>query len=106
VSEYLLVEIDCNRIAEWKSFHDVFTDSFKFPDFYGRNMSEWIDCLTYLDPLGDTMTTVHAPDGGYVVLQIDNVASFSERCKNHRRPGRVFQCSSNGSTNTSAQGNR
>jgi len=44
-----------------------------FPAFYGRNMSAWIDCMTSLDSPDDAMTSVHAPNGGVVVLQIDEI---------------------------------
>jgi len=39
------VSLDGRRITEWKSFHDECRSAFGFPDFYGRNMDAWIDCL-------------------------------------------------------------
>jgi RNAse (barnase) inhibitor barstar len=39
------VPLDGRRIADWKSFHDECRAAFGFPDFYGRNMDAWIDCL-------------------------------------------------------------
>jgi hypothetical protein len=71
-----VVRIDCTRIIDWDSFHDVFAEAFGFPDFYGRNMNAWIDCMTSLDEPADGMTKIHAPRGGVVILQLDNVASF------------------------------
>ncbi|WP_034295338.1 barstar family protein [Herbaspirillum sp. RV1423] len=35
-------------IADWDSFHDECAKVFGFPDFYGRNMNAWVDCLSYL----------------------------------------------------------
>jgi len=35
-------------IADWDSFHDQCSAVFGFPDFYGRNMNAWVDCLSYL----------------------------------------------------------
>jgi len=44
-----VVRVDCDRITDWESFHSVFADVFGFPNFYGRNMNAWIDCMSYLD---------------------------------------------------------
>jgi RNAse (barnase) inhibitor barstar len=35
-------------ITDWDSFHDQCSNVFAFPDFYGRNMNAWVDCLSYL----------------------------------------------------------
>ena len=42
---HTLVEIDTARITDWGTFHDVFAEAFGFPDFCGRNMDAWIDCI-------------------------------------------------------------
>ncbi len=76
----VLVRIDTRRIRDWPSFHDVFADAFGFPDFYGRNLDAWIDCLTWLDDPTAGMTTVHAPAGGVVVLQLEHVNEFARSC--------------------------
>ncbi len=49
------VSLDGHRIADWGSFHDECRKAFGFPDFYGRNMDAWIDCLSGLRD-GDDMT--------------------------------------------------
>jgi len=66
-----LVRIDGERLLR-ENFHTVFAEVFGFPSFYGRNMHAWIDCMTSLDAPEDGMTSVHAPPGGVLVLQIDN----------------------------------
>jgi hypothetical protein len=67
-----LVHIDARQIHDWKSFHDVFARVFGFPEFYGRNMNAWIDCMTYLDE--DTgMTTVHGSASDTVVLCVNHI---------------------------------
>jgi|ERR1700721_3110326 hypothetical protein len=71
-----VVSVDCTRIRDWPSFHDEFAAAFGFPDFYGRNMDAWIDCLTSLDKPEDGMTRVHAPSGGVLTLQLENAVSF------------------------------
>jgi hypothetical protein len=75
-----VVRIDLRRIVDRDSFHDVFAEAFGFPDFYGRNMDAWVDCLTSLDLPSDGMTKVHAPAGGVVTLQLDHADEFSRRC--------------------------
>jgi hypothetical protein len=76
----VLVRIDTTKICDWASFHDVFSETFGFPDFYGRNMDAWIDCMTGLDDPAAGMSKIHAPEGGVVTLQLDGVDGFAERC--------------------------
>ena len=75
-----VVRLDTRKIKDWNDFHDVFAELFGFPKFYGRNMNAWIDCMTSLDHPADGMTTLHAPADGVVVLQLDFVSDFAERC--------------------------
>ena len=75
----VLVRIDTSNIRDWASFHDVFSEAFGFPDFYGRNMDAWIDCMTSLDDPAAGMSKIHAPEGGVVTLQLDGVDGFAER---------------------------
>jgi barstar (barnase inhibitor) len=74
------VKIDCARINDWKSFHDVFADAFGFPSFYGRNLDAWIDCMTSLDAAEDGMTELHCAPGAVFTLQLENVRDFRQRC--------------------------
>ena len=76
----VLVWIDTTKIRDWASFHDVFSEAFSFPDFYGRNMNAWIDCMTSLDDLAAGMLRIHASKGGVVTLQLDGIDGFAERC--------------------------
>jgi hypothetical protein len=75
-----IVKLNTRRIRDWTTFHDVFAEVFGFPDFYGRNMNAWIDCMTSLDEPAAGMTSVHALPGGVLVLQLDFVDDFSARC--------------------------
>lgn len=74
------VEIDTSRIRDWDSFHDVFAEVMGFPEFYGRNLNAWIDCMTSLDEPRDGMTKVHAPTGGFLVLSLGECTEFADRC--------------------------
>jgi RNAse (barnase) inhibitor barstar len=67
-----LVHVDGAQLRDWDSFHSVFASAFGFPDFYGRNMNAWIDCMTSLDAPEDEMTSVHGLASDPVVLQLDN----------------------------------
>jgi hypothetical protein len=69
--EYI-VEIDCEKIVNWESFHDEFFLKMGFPDFYGRNMNAWIDCMSSLSDPEDGMTTIHCSKGGVVTLALLN----------------------------------
>jgi Barstar (barnase inhibitor) len=80
VAPHVVVSIDGAQIIDWPSFHDVFQREFGFPDFYGRNMNAWVDCMTSVDLPDDGMSTVHAPAGGVMVLSIENAKSFAARC--------------------------
>lgn len=53
------VRIDINRIKDWDSFHDVFAQLFEFPEYYGRNMNAWIDCM---DELTEELTLIDLGD--------------------------------------------
>jgi hypothetical protein len=75
-----LVKLDTHRITDWESFHQVFAEVLGFPAFYGRNLNAWIDCMTYLDEPNAGMTTVHAPPGGVLVLELEHVDELAARC--------------------------
>ena len=77
---YKQLVVDCGEITDEASFHDVFARTLGFPKFYGRNMNAWIDCLTSIDAPADGMTTVHAPDGGALVLDLKERRNFAARC--------------------------
>ncbi|KAF3996830.1 barstar family protein [Glaciimonas immobilis] len=42
------VRLEGSLLTDWDAFHTESQKVFGFPDFYGRNMSAWIDCLSYL----------------------------------------------------------
>ncbi|NNE00267.1 MAG: barnase inhibitor [Pirellulaceae bacterium] len=73
-----VIKIETDVIANWDSFHDFFVRSFNFPDYYGRNMNAWIDCISdHTAPF---------------VLQLDNAASFRARCP--EQYAAIVECSS------------
>ena len=78
--QFKRVRVDTASIADWPSFHDVFSSVFGFPGFYGRNMDAWIDCMTSLDSPDDGLTCVHAPEDGVVVLVLAGMRDLRKRC--------------------------
>jgi Barstar (barnase inhibitor) len=68
----LRIRIDGSQLRDWHSFHSTFAGAFGFPDFCGRNMDAWIDCMTSLDAPDDGLTTIHGTAGDPVILQLDN----------------------------------
>lgn len=76
----VIVTLDTRQITDWETFHNVFQTAFGFPDFYGRNMDAWIDCMTSLDAPEDGMTSIHVPEGHALTLQLEDVDHFARRC--------------------------
>lgn len=74
------VEINCNNITDWDTFHDEFYQVFGFAGFYGRNMDAWVDCMSYLSDPDAQMTTVHCEEGRVITLELKNIKAFKTRC--------------------------
>jgi len=43
-----VVKINMEVVETWDNFHDIFYEKFNFPNYYGRNMDAWIDCMNDL----------------------------------------------------------
>ena len=56
------VQLDGCAIPDWDAFHRESRTVFGFPDFYGCNMSAWIDCLSGLRDDDGMSRFVLAPD--------------------------------------------
>jgi len=95
-----LYRFPCGEILDGETFHATFARVMGFPDFYGKNMNAWVDCLTYLDEPGDGMSNVVLYQGDILTLQLDEARAFRARCPeqfdalvasaafvNHRRIG-------------------
>jgi len=74
------LEIDASRITDPTTFHDLFDQVFGFPEYYGRNMDAWIDCMTYLRHPDAGMTAWHVARDKQLVLVIKGSAAFQQRC--------------------------
>jgi RNAse (barnase) inhibitor barstar len=75
-----VVTIPVAEITDWPSFHTVFQRALGFPDFYGRNLDAWIDCMTSVDAPEDCLTTVNVQPGEILVLTVNDPFDFRRRC--------------------------
>lgn len=69
--------LDATAITDWDSFHAESARAFGFPDFYGRNLDAWIDCLTYLN---DGMSRFNLPPGETLTIEVRGAEDFATRC--------------------------
>ena len=72
------VRLNTQCILDWNSFHEVCQQAFGFPDFYGKNMNAWIDCLTYLNE-NDGMSGFHLAEGETLTIEILDTEAFNSR---------------------------
>ena len=86
-----LAKIECGNIHDWDSFHDEFNRVFGFPDFYGRNMDAWIDCMSSLANPEDGLTQVHCEEGKVITIELGNVKEFMSRCPEQYNA--IIECS-------------
>jgi len=84
-----VIEIPTSRIVDWDSFHDVWSEVLGFPDFYGRNLDAWIDCLTSVDEDGG-MTGLVVAAGDVLTLRLEEGKAFRDRCPNLY--GAIIEC--------------
>jgi hypothetical protein len=75
-----MVTIPVEKTVDWPSFHETFQGELGFPNFYGRNMDAWIDCMTSVDAPADGLSTVTVEPGEILVLRIDEPFEFRRRC--------------------------
>jgi hypothetical protein len=83
------VTLDGMTITDWNAFHRECQAAFGFPDFYGCNMSAWIDCLSSLRDDDGMSKFCLAPDE---VLQIEVLHCGILRCKAPEILGTLEQC--------------
>jgi len=57
----------------------MFAETLGFPDFYGRNMDAWIDCMTCLDDADSGLTKVAVSRGEIFYLEVSRTADFQLR---------------------------
>jgi hypothetical protein len=67
------VLIDFNKIKAWSTFHDVFAMTMGFPDFYGKNNSAWIDCMSYIDDKDAGMSEIIVEPGESLNMVVSGI---------------------------------
>ncbi len=70
-----LVTVQCANILDEDSFHGEFQRVFGFPEFYGRNMSAWIDCMSSVGDLAAGMSEIHCEPGAVIALYLEGLAT-------------------------------
>src|SRR5687767_3306707 len=74
------VSINVDLINSWNTFHDIFAKILGFPEFYGRNMDAWIDCMTYIDDKEAGMSKFWINKNDTLVIELTAVESFKKNC--------------------------
>lgn len=74
------VTLNGAAIKDEQSFHAEFQGALGFPEFYGRNMDAWVDCMGYVDDPSAGMSSVCIRPGEVLVLCIENADEFKQRC--------------------------
>jgi hypothetical protein len=73
------IVINAAKLSNWNNFHSYFKRTFGFPEFYGRNMAAWVDCLTSLDEPNHGMTTkITLNKGELIVFRLLNVEGLKK----------------------------
>jgi hypothetical protein len=77
-----IVRVPTKEIEDRETFHNVFSRILGFPEFYGRNMDAWIDCVTSADDATAGMIApgLVAGPGDVLTLELEDAAGFAERC--------------------------
>ncbi len=64
------IAIPSAALESFERFHAVCAEVLGFPDFYGRNMNAWIDCLSDIDDPTKGTTQIHVETGEVLVLDV------------------------------------
>ncbi len=63
--------------------HDVLFEKFEFTDFYGRNISALIDCLSSLRYPEDEMIGINLAKDEVLTIKIKFMSNLNDFCLNH-----------------------
>jgi hypothetical protein len=74
----VVADVPTSLITDWATFHEVFSSSLGFADYYGRNNNAFLDILGA--PQAPDVA-VDVPEGGLLVLRLDESGeAFNARC--------------------------
>ncbi len=71
--------IDAYDILNWDVFHNEFAKKFDFPDYYGRNMDAWIDCMSDVC-MGRDMLTINIENAKILEKQAPDILAALNNC--------------------------
>lgn len=64
------------QISTWDKFHNTFSELLGFPEWYGRNLDAWIDCMTYLDDDEGNITQFQLSSEELLIIEIEDAAKY------------------------------
>ncbi len=74
------ITVDFSQIKDWDSFHSSFYNTMGFPEFYGRNMNAWIDCMSYIDDPDAGMSSVTVKPGESLEIVLVGTEAAIKSC--------------------------
>jgi RNAse (barnase) inhibitor barstar len=72
------VRLNTESITDWQTFHELCSESFGFPNYYGMNMDAWIECMSYLDE-DAVRSRFHLAEGEKTCIEVTATESFKTR---------------------------
>lgn len=72
------VVFDSKKVIDWPSFHSYSAEVFGFPNFYGKNMDAWIDCMSSID-YDDGLNKFKMAEDELLEIEILETKEFKER---------------------------
>jgi hypothetical protein len=79
VRESEVLKIDVEAIATLDDFHSHFARALGFPEFYGRNMNAWIDCMTDVDDPDAGLSRVTVRPDRILTLHLSGIDTLALR---------------------------
>jgi hypothetical protein len=73
------IRLDAAEIVDRGSFHDGCHRGFGFPEFYGRNMDAWIDCMPDLQDAENGITELKLGPGESLAVEVAGFDDFRAR---------------------------
>jgi RNAse (barnase) inhibitor barstar len=102
-SEHVVsIRIIASQILNWNAFHSFFQREFGFPEFYGRNVNAWIDCMGDLDKPENGMSTFTVKKGQMLVLHLTHIDELKRKAPDIYYM--ILECSAHINRNRMASG--
>ncbi len=84
------ISVDFGSITDSDGFHSAFSSALGFPEFYGRNMDAWIDCMSYINDPAAGMSVVTVSSEESLDLMISGLEAAFTACPDVVRS--FFEC--------------